>query len=934
MVFIDDCVVRVQTGEVKEAVRAIRRNGFVIVKQAITIEPLQVLRERMDSDTIELLEYCESLGGNPRERGHLQQGPPVSSDFVFSEVAMNPHVNAICVELFGGKPRLTFYNGNTNCPGSVEQHLHMDGEHSTQPPEPVAPISSVVVNVPPGPMTLDNGAIQLWPGSHLVRTKRPDQGIDKQTIEARRKLAPPIRAKTEVGDVLVRDVRLWHRGVPNLSDRPRHMIALVVSSQATRYPLRFEKGCEAKLEGHQVDSQCRLPRGKNRLFDPTNPPILRAGSESQSGESRQIMRVQCKVFLLVGCLMAMDSIGQVPNEVETWGIPDIPDELTTAVERYENVRSAGLVDWVGDSLLIQTRFAETTQLHIVEQPLGMRRQITFFDEPVAGTEVPPQVNPIKFVYNMDAGGSESYQIYQFDLATHEIELLSDGRSRYTDVSFDPQGSAIAYTTTERNGVDWDLHIRGVDGTKEIVQENQGVGWSVVDWHPTGEKVLVSRYISTVEQQLYEIDLNTLIRTQLLRDRGKIAIRSATYSADGKTVYLLSDLGGEYRSLYRVDLDTNRLTQLVTGVNWDLTGIRMSRSRKSLTYIVNAGGYSQLYLLDLESGEARGLKLPDRGIVGSVRFSPKRPWLIAYSFRSATSPGDVYVLDTQTDQIVRWTESELGGLVQGNLVKPDLVSYASFDGLEIPAFVYKPKSAGPHPVLIYIHGGPASQYRPSFSESFQLYVNELGMAVVAPNVRGSSGYGRTYVSMDDGYRREDSVKDIGALLDWIDTQDDFDQGRVAVYGGSYGGYMVLACLMHFGDRIQVASERVGISNFVTFLENTQGYRRDLRRVEYGDERDPSMRRFLESIAPLNNVDKIKNPMLIGQGLNDPRVPASESRQIVEALRLQSVPVWYVVANNEGHGFRKKANRDYWLRVFTLFFQTYLIGANGGSADTTP
>lgn len=243
---------QVPTGAVGKAVCALQRNGLVIVKQAIPKRPLMLLRERMDADTVELLEFCEHIGGNPREKGHLQQGPPVSPDYVFPQVAMNEHVNAICVELFSGTPRLTFYNGNTNCPGSVNQRVHMDGRHLTQPPEPVAPISSVVVNIPPGPMTVGNGAIEVWPRSHLIRTDRPDQRIDEKAIETQRKAVPPVQVETEVGDVLIRDVRLWHRGVPNPSSRPRHMIALIVSSLGTKYPLRFQKGCETTLEGHEV----------------------------------------------------------------------------------------------------------------------------------------------------------------------------------------------------------------------------------------------------------------------------------------------------------------------------------------------------------------------------------------------------------------------------------------------------------------------------------------------------------------------------------------------------------------------------------------------------------------------------------------------------------------------------------------------------------
>ena len=227
------------------------------------------------------------------------------------------------------------------------------------------------------------------------------------------------------------------------------------------------------------------------------------------------------------------------------------------------------------------------------------------------------------------------------------------------------------------------------------------------------------------------------------------------------------------------------------------------------------------------------------------------------------------------------------------------------------------------MIVNIHGGPESQSRPSFSSTTQYYVNELGIAVIYPNVRGSRGYGKTYLKLDNGRRREDSVRDIGALLDWIAAAPDLDADRVAVTGGSYGGYMVLASVVHYGDRLRAGIERVGISNFVTFLENTQPYRQDLRRVEYGDERDPDMRAFLTQISPLTRVDKITTPMLISQGQNDPRVPASESEQIVAALKKGDIPVWYALARDEGHGFRKKSNRDYLSAVTAMFVQRHLL-----------
>ncbi|MCB0586764.1 MAG: S9 family peptidase, partial [Phaeodactylibacter sp.] len=220
-------------------------------------------------------------------------------------------------------------------------------------------------------------------------------------------------------------------------------------------------------------------------------------------------------------------------------------------------------------------------------------------------------------------------------------------------------------------------------------------------------------------------------------------------------------------------------------------------------------------------------------------------------------------------------------------------------------------------------GPESQYRPGFSPIFQYYLKELGIAVIAPNVRGSAGYGKNFLKLDNGYKREDSVKDIGKLLDWIKEQPELDESRVAVMGGSYGGYMVLSSMAHYNGRLRCGVDIVGISNFVTFLENTKSYRRNLRRVEYGDERDPHMRRHLERISPTTNAHKITRPMLIVQGMNDPRVPVSEAEQMLRAIRNNGGEAWYLLAKDEGHGFRKKPNRDYYNKAVILFLQRYLL-----------
>jgi dipeptidyl aminopeptidase/acylaminoacyl peptidase len=300
--------------------------------------------------------------------------------------------------------------------------------------------------------------------------------------------------------------------------------------------------------------------------------------------------------------------------------------------------------------------------------------------------------------------------------------------------------------------------------------------------------------------------------------------------------------------------------------------------------------------------------------------------LAFNLSSARSPLDAYSYNLESGEMERWTESETGGLDPQRFVEPELVRIKSFDGLEISGFLYRPdvrKFRGPRPVLIQIHGGPESQSRPTFQARNNYYVNELGIAVFLPNVRGSAGFGKTFLTLDNGFKREDTVKDIGAFLDWIARDKELDKNRMAVIGGSYGGYMSLACMVHFSDRLRCGIDIVGISNFKTFMKNTSDYRRDLRRVEYGDERDPAMAAFFEKISPGNHADKIKKPLFVIQGLNDPRVPASESQQMVKAIRDRGGQVWFLMANDEGHGFHKKSNVDIQFQATVQFLKSHLL-----------
>ena len=605
----------------------------------------------------------------------------------------------------------------------------------------------------------------------------------------------------------------------------------------------------------------------------------------------------------------------IPANIVAHGVPTLGTGLASDLARYQNTRSAQLLGWLDDGMLIATRFADTTQLHRVDTPLGMRRQITFFDEPVAAATVNPGTHD-GLVYLKDNGGSEFYQMFRYDVASGESTMLSDGKSRYLGVSWSPSGAALGYSTTEANGRDWDLHIQDLDGEQRVVQQGEGVGWGIEDWSSDEARLLISRYLSINESRLYEIDLDTGYRRRLLG--GVTAAFGRARYGPGDSVYFTSDMDAEFMRLHRLDTATGQTVVLTADTPWDVATFVVSHDRRRLAYVVNENGVSRLFAIETADGRFTALPTVPEGIVSGLRFDPEADRL-GFTLRSPTTPSDVFSVDFSTRELTRWTASELGGLRPEDLVEPVAIEFTSFDGRPIPAFIYKPHHRGPHPVIVNIHGGPEGQARPGFSPTTQFTVNELGAAVIFPNVRGSAGYGKSYLRLDNGRLREDSVRDIGALLDWIAEQPDLDANRVAVMGGSYGGYMVLASLVHYGNRLRAGVERVGISNFVTFLENTQPYRQDLRRAEYGDEREPTMRAFLESISPLNRVADIDTPLLISQGLNDPRVPASESEQIVNALQANGVPVWYVLAKDEGHGFRKKTNRDYLNGVTTQFLK---------------
>jgi dipeptidyl aminopeptidase/acylaminoacyl peptidase len=602
-------------------------------------------------------------------------------------------------------------------------------------------------------------------------------------------------------------------------------------------------------------------------------------------------------------------------------VPETPAAISERLRQYVNTRSAGFADWLpGGGVLITTRFGDTVQLHRVDRPMGARTQLTFFDERISGAALRPGGEEIFFA--RDVGGNERFGGYLLDPATGRARQLTAPDSRNEGFVWSDDGARLAWSYVPAASPNYDIYVARPGEDAARVHVGQGAVYPR-DFSPDGNKLLVQRTISISESQLFVLDLGSGATTPITPELS-VAYNGGEFGVDGRAIITVSNENSQFRGLVRIDLASGARQLLTPGLNWDVEDFDLSEDGRVIAYTVNEAGRSSLHLMDART--LRALPAPDLppGIVGGLRFDTAGRQL-GFSLDSATAPGDVYSWDLRARRLTRWTQSETGGIPASTFVEPELVSWPSFDRVAISGFLYRPRTPGPHPVIVQIHGGPESQFRPGFSPTIQYWVNELGVAVIAPNVRGSDGYGSDFLALDNGPLRENSVRDIGALLDWIETQPSLDKNRVVVYGGSYGGYMVLAAMTHYNDRLAGAVDIVGISNFATFLENTSGYRRDLRRAEYGDERDPQMRAVFDRISPLNNISRVNKPMLIVHGFNDPRVPVSEAEQVLAAVRRNGGDPWLMIAMNEGHGFARRENQAAQREAETLFFQ-HVLGLN--------
>jgi len=620
-------------------------------------------------------------------------------------------------------------------------------------------------------------------------------------------------------------------------------------------------------------------------------------------------------------------LGQGSNAAaDSDSLPQVPASLIREVTPYTSMSSYGFAGWHPSRREIWAKA-------ITASYLGIASVGSPGDTPHVGALFPAKTYDVYYapngksaVYVKDTDGNEQFQVYAYDSSNRKTALLSDGKSRNTEPVWSNRSDWVIYSSNRRNGTDTDLYVAKPfePNTTRLLAQDKGY-LKIFDWSPDDRQALFYNWLSANESYLYTIDVTSGEKTLLTPQNGaeKVAYDYAQFSADGKGIYLTTDRDSEFLRLAFMDLATKNLTYLSDAIKWNVELFSLSPDRKTLAFVSNEDGVSRLHLLDTATNKVKSIAWPRVGVISNLHWNNNNTDL-AFTFVSARSIWDIYSLNVATGKIERWVKGTSDGLDADKFSEPEIIHWKSFDDRQISGFLYRPPSkfTGKRPVIIDIHGGPDDQARPDFNGADNYFINELGVVKIYPNVRGSTGYGKTFLKLDNGFKREDAIKDIGALLDWIKTQSYLDSDRMLVTGVSYGGYVALSVAASHSDRIRAVESISGQSNLVTFNEHTEDWRRDRRREEYGDERDPKMREFLNRIAPLNNVAKIKKPLMIVQGENDARVPASEADQIVAALKKTGTPVWYLLAKNEGHDFTRKT-LDLQLYETVMFVKEFLL-----------
>lgn len=625
--------------------------------------------------------------------------------------------------------------------------------------------------------------------------------------------------------------------------------------------------------------------------------------------------------------LAQAEVIKTSDNLEVHGVPPIPAAISREVQPYMGVYGLPVAGWDATKREILLKgLSSVTWVSRVASP-GVAPQTTAVyiqESGIYDVYFQPQARYI--AYTRDANGGETFQLYLYNVGDRTSTLISDGKSRSTEPVWSRSGERIVYSSSPKNAQGVSLRLVNPFNPKSdrLLVQSSGSYLKAYDWSPDDELIAYCDFTSNTAGSLWLIDVATGAKTLLSPKATRPVLYDfPQFSKDGKGVYVLTDHDSDVRRVAYVKLATRQFKYLTDGIKWDVDEFQLAPDGRTLAFTTNEDGVSRLHILNTATNEEALTPQLPLGVISDLKWHNNSADL-AFNFKNPRTPNDVYALDVRTGKVEVWSRSVTGGVDTSKFSLPEIIRWKTFDGRALSSYLYRPpaKFTGKRPVIIDIHGGPEEQYRPSFGYEHNYFLNELGVAKIYPNVRGSSGFGRSFLALDDGLKREDAVKDIGSLLDWVRTQPDLDAERVLVQGSSYGGYLALAAAAGYGDRVRAVISDSGISNLATFVERTEGWRRDLQRAEFGDERDPKTREFMERKAPLNNAQRIRRPLLIIQGLNDPRVPASEAERIVKATK-DRVPVWYILAKDEGHGFVRQRNRDYRLFTSILFVKEFLL-----------
>jgi dipeptidyl aminopeptidase/acylaminoacyl peptidase len=622
---------------------------------------------------------------------------------------------------------------------------------------------------------------------------------------------------------------------------------------------------------------------------------------------------------------AQGSVGPEKN-IEVIGVPSIPASLPHEVQPYASIYGLPLAGWGSERQVLLKGLSSVTWISRVSGP-GATPQISSIYIQSSGIyDVYFQPQGKYLAYTRDTGGNETFQLYLYDIGSAKNTMLSDGKSRNTEPVWSNTGDKIVYSSTPVGESGVNLHVISPfePQSDRLVAKSSGSYFKAYDWSPNDKQIVFCDFASNTSSTLWLLDVTSGSKTLLSPNVAQSELYDfPQFSKDGKGVYVLTDHDSETRRVAYIDLASNKFSYVSSSLKWDVDEFQLAPDGKTLAFITNEEGISRLHLLDVLNGKQRPMPQLPIGVISDPKWN-KSSTDLAFNFKSPRTPNDVYSVNIETGKVELWAKSITNGVNTEKFSLPELVHWTAFDKRTLSGFLYRPpdKFKGKRPVIVDVHGGPEEQYRPEFGNEDNYFLNELGVAKIYPNVRGSSGYGKTFLALDNGMRREDAVKDIGALLDWIKTQPDLDADRVLIEGASYGGYIALSTALSYSDRIRGVISDSGISNLASFVEHTDGWRRDLQRAEFGDERDPKIKEFMERTAPVNNAQKIQKPLLIIQGQNDPRVPVGDANKLVAATKGR-IPVWYILAKDEGHDFAQQSNRDYRTYATILFVKEFLL-----------